>query len=123
MTATALPELESALSTSQVEGLDLEAPDLMGAWRAAEDRARIFRGQELAKALVDWANAHLHTDEDRREFLEEIVAVLSEGDFEAFDHTLREWVRTATELADPETREVLLGEHDAADFEDVSRPS
>lgn len=65
-------------------------------------------------------------DEDLETFLTEVRAAVSvayhDDDLTEFQQLVRDWRVTASELADPARREVLLGGFEADDFVDVARP-
>lgn len=66
-------------------------------------------------------------DDDLREFLTELdealVATLADESPGPLEQLLSDWRATATALADPKTRGVLLGDFRFDDFEEVDRPA
>jgi hypothetical protein len=85
----------------------------------AEERAHqrliISTSTDLAELI-----SPLEAD-DQAEFLEELREALN-GSFERLQETLKEWAITARALRDPVNRGILLGEIEAADFIEVTRP-
>lgn len=83
-----------------------------------EERSRSSYGE------LTWLR-HLD-DDDVSEFISEmrdvVAATYHDEDLAELRRTVHEWKVTATELSDPDRREVLLGQSGADDFVEVGRP-
>ncbi len=120
-------ELEDALTSGPLidSRFFAEVPDLLGVIARAEERANLQRGRDLASGFVTWAKAALPVEEDRMEFLGELVdalqALRAGDDGLMLESVMREWATTAVALSDSKRREVLLGESTADDYVEVDR--
>jgi len=101
----------------------VEAQDCVATWALRLHRTSVGDAAE-PPAELEWL-ATLD-DSDRARCLAELwtalTQVLVDEDRTVFDQALRDWRVTAEALADPERREVLLGDIDVEDFVAAARP-
>jgi hypothetical protein len=81
--------------------------------------------QGVFPAPIGWAK-HLD-DDDRHEFVKELWQLLDDltneaADVQQLDETIAAWRASALAVADPDRRQVLLGETSARDFVPARRP-
>lgn len=60
--------------------------------------------------------------QDIQEFIDELLAAISDETTGSLDEAIAAWKVTAREIEDPLRRNILTREHSAADFEEAPRP-
>jgi hypothetical protein len=85
------------------------------------------RGQRHAADFGAWAFLDVFDEDDIEQFRTEVngalVRAIATGDATSVEETLKAWRTSASTLADPIARAILVGEDDPSDWVEVDRPS